>query len=325
MFLNYGATLTFKFTKQRFLNEEIQSKDKAVFITGCDTGFGNLLAKRLDSKGFHVFATCLFPDGKGALELKESRSQRLHVLHMDVTQDDSVEKALEYVKGNLGSSELWAIVNNAGIVKGFSVEFSSMKDFKDCLDVNTLGPVRVSKAFLPLLKQSKGRIINITSPAGVFPIPFCTPYCTSKYAAVGFNDCFRFEMDIWGIKVISIEPDMFQTGLTDPKVLEEKFDSSLKDLGNSREEEFSEEFIDSVKKTKDFFISFACPQVSLAVDDLESAICSTYPDPTYRPRRHIAFRFALFFYENLPKCCQFFSLKVASYIFLSNPQKKKNL
>ncbi|GIX81860.1 hypothetical protein CDAR_115971 [Caerostris darwini] len=311
--------------KQGYHSNNTKSVDKAVFITGCDTGFGNLLAKRLDSKGFHVFATCLFPDRDGALELKESGSKRLHVLHMDVTKDESVKDALEFVKENLGSSELWAIVNNAGIVKGFSVEFSTMEDFKDCLDVNTLGPVRVSKAFLPLLKQSKGRIINITSPAGVFPIPFCSPYCTSKYAAVGFNDCFRFEIDIWGIKVISIEPDMFLTGLTDPKTLEEKLDSSIKDLGNNIKEEFSEEFIDSVKKTKDFFISFACPQVNLAVDALESAICSTYPDLTYRPRRNIAFRFALFFYENLPKCCQFFFLKVASYIFLSNPQKKKNL
>ncbi|GFU19971.1 uncharacterized protein NPIL_284411, partial [Nephila pilipes] len=59
--------------------------------------------------------------------------------------------------------EFWAVVNNAGILKGFSAELAHLNDFKSCLDVNTLGPIRVVKAFLPLLKQSKGRIVNITS------------------------------------------------------------------------------------------------------------------------------------------------------------------
>ncbi|GFU20786.1 estradiol 17-beta-dehydrogenase 2, partial [Nephila pilipes] len=129
----------------------------------CDSGFGHFLAKRLDSKGFHVFAACLFPSGEGATELKKSCSQRLHVLHMDVTKEDSVKDAVEFVKQNLGSSEFWAVVNNAGIAKGFSFELSDMDDFKNTLDVNTFGPIRVIKAFLPLLKQSKGRVVNITS------------------------------------------------------------------------------------------------------------------------------------------------------------------
>ncbi|GBM39163.1 hypothetical protein AVEN_208342-1 [Araneus ventricosus] len=61
--------------------------------------------------------------------------------------------------------ELWAVVNNAGILKGFSLEFSSVDDFRDCIDVNLLGYVRVTKAFLPLLRQTKGRIVNVTSIA----------------------------------------------------------------------------------------------------------------------------------------------------------------
>ncbi|GFT24610.1 estradiol 17-beta-dehydrogenase 2, partial [Nephila pilipes] len=88
-----------------------------------------------------------------------------HVLHVDVTKDDSVKEAVEFVKRNLGASEFWAVVNNAGILKGFSAELAHLNDFKDCLDVNTLGTIRVVKAFLPLLKQSKGRIVNITSGA----------------------------------------------------------------------------------------------------------------------------------------------------------------
>ncbi|GBN92043.1 Estradiol 17-beta-dehydrogenase 2, partial [Araneus ventricosus] len=177
------------------------------WFLGCDTGFGNALAKRLDSKGFHVFATCLFPTGAGAMDLKASCSNRLHVLYMDVTKDESVKKAFEYVKEHLGSSKLWAVVNNAGILKGFSVDFSSVDDFRDCIDVNFLGSVRVTKAFLPLLRQTKGRIVNVTSSSGEIPLPFFTPYTASKYAAVGFTDCLRFELDTWGISVVSIEPE----------------------------------------------------------------------------------------------------------------------
>ncbi|GFX63969.1 estradiol 17-beta-dehydrogenase 2 [Trichonephila clavipes] len=226
-----------KKVQQKFLDKKVEPKNKAVLITGCDTGFGHLVAKRLDSKGFHVFATCLFPSGEGATELKKSCSQRLQVLHLDVMKDESVKEAAEFVKQNLGSCDLWAVVNNAGIQTGFSVELSDINDFKNCLEVNTLGPVRVVKAFLPLLRQSKGRIVNITSTAGVNAFPFFTPYTTSKYASVGFTDALREEVDLWGIKVISLEPEIFKTRLTNKKVIGKEFDETIKNLDTPLKDE----------------------------------------------------------------------------------------
>ncbi|GFY56990.1 estradiol 17-beta-dehydrogenase 2 [Trichonephila inaurata madagascariensis] len=162
------AAFTLQFTKRKYLAEEVKPENKAVLITGCDSGFGHFLAKRLDSKGFHVFATCLFPAGEGAMELKKSCSQRLRVLHLDVTKDDSVKEAADFVEQNLGTCEFWALVNNAGTIKGFSLELSDMDDIKYTLDVNTLGPIRMIKEFLPLLKKSKGRIVNVTSLGGKY-------------------------------------------------------------------------------------------------------------------------------------------------------------
>ncbi|GBO13053.1 hypothetical protein AVEN_66953-1, partial [Araneus ventricosus] len=63
---------------------------------------------------------------------------------------------------------LWAIINNAGIQQGFFLELSSIQDFKDSLEVNALGPARVTKAFLPLLRQCRGRVINMASVIGLF-------------------------------------------------------------------------------------------------------------------------------------------------------------
>ncbi|GBM39191.1 Estradiol 17-beta-dehydrogenase 2 [Araneus ventricosus] len=271
LFILTGVLITMiaDLIKKIFFKSEIIPHGKAVFITGCDTGFGNALAKRLDSKGFHVFATCLFPAGTGATELKASCSNRLHVLHMDVTKDESVKKAFEYVKQNLGSYELWAVVNNAGIVKGFTVDFSSVDDFRDCIDVNFLGSVRVTKAFLPLLRQTKGRIVNVTSAAGELPVPFFTPYVASKYAAVGFTDCLRFELDTWGISVVSIEPETFVTGLTCPETILKNFDAKLKGFSPSFKEDYGDDYAASFKDYANLVFSFLCPKISIVVDDLD--------------------------------------------------------
>ncbi|CAL1297458.1 unnamed protein product [Larinioides sclopetarius] len=98
--------ITFRFTKRWCLQDEIDIKKKAVLITGCDSGFGYLLAQRLDKKGFKVFASCLFPCGAGASELKTSLSENSKVFGLDVTKQESVQQALKYVKENLGSYDL---------------------------------------------------------------------------------------------------------------------------------------------------------------------------------------------------------------------------
>ncbi|KFM78606.1 Estradiol 17-beta-dehydrogenase 2, partial [Stegodyphus mimosarum] len=81
------AGWTYHFTKKRYLGDKVEPENKAILITGCDSGFGNLLAKRLDSRGFYVFASCLFPYGPGAEDLRKSCSKRLQVLELDVTKD----------------------------------------------------------------------------------------------------------------------------------------------------------------------------------------------------------------------------------------------
>jgi NAD(P)-dependent dehydrogenase (short-subunit alcohol dehydrogenase family) len=72
-------------------------------FVGCDSGFGHELAKRLDTLGVTVFAGCLFPEDVGANELKLACSNRLHVLHLDVTREEHVRNAVQYVKSSLGN------------------------------------------------------------------------------------------------------------------------------------------------------------------------------------------------------------------------------
>ncbi|OTF80373.1 hypothetical protein BLA29_011629, partial [Euroglyphus maynei] len=150
---------------EMFNQETIVPSGKIVLVTGCDTGFGNRTAFRLDQLGFHVYAGVLFPDGDGARQLREKCSQRLKILKMDVTKQDDVKMVVEQIKQT--GMPLWAIVNNAGI--GMSVPFDWGNDvdvYEKTFNVNVFGLVRVTKYCMPLLRKSNGRIINVASVAG---------------------------------------------------------------------------------------------------------------------------------------------------------------
>ncbi|XP_022100682.1 D-beta-hydroxybutyrate dehydrogenase, mitochondrial-like isoform X2 [Acanthaster planci] len=147
---------------------KINPQDKAVLITGCDTGFGHELAKCLHSLGFVVFAGCLDVQGEGALRLKDvpsesggRASKKLHVIQMDVTKEDQVSDAVQTVLSLLPKSTgLWAIVNNAGISTFGDVEFCGLDVYQRVANVNLWGAIRVCKAFLPLLRKTKDLLIE---------------------------------------------------------------------------------------------------------------------------------------------------------------------
>ncbi len=152
------------------------------------------MAQELDSKGYTVFATCYDSYSKGAQDLVKKCSQRLKVLKMDVTKDEDVYEAVLNVEKQLGNnsnlkdrklyfdfkiklkgfsnlfSDLWALVNNAGIINFVPIEWGKqgIDVFKNHMEVNALGQVRVTKAFLPLLRRTKdSRIVNVESLSGI--------------------------------------------------------------------------------------------------------------------------------------------------------------
>ncbi|XP_033101315.1 D-beta-hydroxybutyrate dehydrogenase, mitochondrial-like [Anneissia japonica] len=189
-------------------------KEKAVLITGCDTGFGHGAAKHLDALGFYVFAGCLKKGGDGEQALVSECSNRLVTLQLDVTSDDQVKAALEVVKQHLTNKELWGLVNNAGVCIMVETEVCSLDMFQKLWEINCLGQVRMVKAFLPLLRRFKGRIVNVTSLCAQLYTPSLPAYCSSKAAAAMFTDVLRNEVKKWGINVSSIEPAGFKTAAT---------------------------------------------------------------------------------------------------------------
>lgn len=192
---------------------KVKINGKGVLITGCDTGFGHELVKRLDQLGFTVFAGCLSEKSTGAQDLRKTSSRRVHILKLDVTKSDDIVRATETVRKICKGVGLWALVNNAGIDSFGDVEFCTMDMYRRVAEVNLFGMVHVTKALLPLLRHSKGRIVNVTSVKGIIARPTISVYGITKFGAENFSDCLRLEMRKFGVKVSIVEPGNFG-GLT---------------------------------------------------------------------------------------------------------------
>lgn len=255
---------------------------KAVFITGCDSGFGQATAKHLDSLGFEVFATVLDLSGDGARELQRSCSSRLTLLQVDITQPQQVHQALLDTKAKLGLQGLWGLVNNAGVCVNFGdAELSLMSNFRGCMEVNFFGTLSVTKSFLPLLRHNKGRIVNISSPAGDQPFPCLAAYGASKAALNLFTNTLRHELEPWGVQVSTILPSSYRTGRSSNRAYwEQQHTQLLQSLSPALLDEYGEDYM---TETKDLFHSYAS-QASTDLSPVVQAIVQALLDPRPQPR-----------------------------------------
>ncbi|XP_060634520.2 dehydrogenase/reductase SDR family member 9 isoform X1 [Anolis sagrei] len=259
---------------------KLQLEGKYVFITGCDSGFGKLAARALDTKGFHVIAACLTE--KGEEELKASASEKLQTMLLNVTDAENVKLVAEKVKTEVGEKGLWGLINNAGIMgPSAPTDWLKIEHYKAPIEVNLIGLINVTLHFLPLVKKAKGRIINVTSVGGVVAI--CSGgYCPSKFGAEAFTDSLRHDMKPFGVKVSCIEPGLFNTGLSDRvRVVKEKR-AIWNTLSSDIQKQYGESYLrdDAVKKEQ---LVKMCENAdpTLVVNCMEHALMSKHPHARY--------------------------------------------
>jgi NAD(P)-dependent dehydrogenase (short-subunit alcohol dehydrogenase family) len=191
---------------------------RTIVITGCSTGFGNLAALRFARRGDRVYATMRGVDGKnqaaaGALRsVAADEGVDLRVLEMDVMSDVSVNAAAETVLAESGAPD--ALINNAGQMYMGLTEAFTPDELARQLDVNVVGIHRVSRAFLPAMRENgDGVVINLSSVAGRFGAPLFGVYHASKWAVEGYSLGFRTELASAGVDVVVVEPGPFTTEL----------------------------------------------------------------------------------------------------------------
>ncbi|KAJ8023134.1 Retinol dehydrogenase 7 [Holothuria leucospilota] len=208
---------------------------KYIVITGCDSGFGNLLAKKLDQKGIHVIACCY--TSEGLKELEKNTSDKLRTLHLDVSSHESVEDCYQAVKKMLPpDTGLWGLVNNAGVT-GFSgpLDWCDIHSYTKIVRVNLLGVVDMTLTFLPLIYKAGGRVVNISSSYGRFPM-ISGGYSEAKFGVESFTDSLRMHFMSIGskCKVSVLEPGHFHTAVTDlsafRKTLIERYSASRREV-----------------------------------------------------------------------------------------------
>ena len=187
----------------------------SIVITGVSTGIGYATAKLLAERGFQVF-------GSVRSEADADRTSRdlgpnFCPLLFDVTDQPAVNKAAELVRAKLGRNRLFALINNAGVEMAGPLAYLPVERLRAQLEVNVIGVLAVTQAFLPLIGTepdrigSPGRIINISSMLGRLAVPFVGAYCASKFGLEGLSDSLRREMMLFGIDVIVVEPGAIVT------------------------------------------------------------------------------------------------------------------
>ncbi|XP_068608341.1 11-beta-hydroxysteroid dehydrogenase type 2 [Brachionichthys hirsutus] len=256
---------------------------KAVFITGCDSGFGNAAATHLDALGFEVFATVLDGSGDGARRLQRTCSSRLTLLQVDITQPQQVQQALLDTEAKLGRQGLWGLVNNAGVCVNFGdAELSLMSNYRGCMEVNFFGTLSVTKSFLPLLRRAKGRIITVSSPAGDQPFPCLAAYGASKAALNLLSNTLRHELEPWGVRVATILPSSYRTGqASNPAYWEQQHHQLLQSLPAALLEDYGEDYVAETKELFQNHTSKANPDLSPVVEAIARALLSPRPQPRY--------------------------------------------
>lgn len=178
----------------------------AVLITGASRGIGRTTALWLAGRGWDVFATVRrAEDGD---QLGAEASGRVHPLELEVTDAGQVADLAARVPARLD-----AVVNNAGIVVPGPIESLSPDDLRRQFDVNVVGPVSVTNALLPKLRESRGRVVFVSSLSGRISTPMTGAYNASKFALEALADAWRLELRAWGIAVSLVEPAMTDTDM----------------------------------------------------------------------------------------------------------------
>jgi len=169
---------------------------RTALVTGASSGIGEACAARLARSGWRVLAGVRRPG-----DAPEGTEEVV----LDVTDAAHIQAAAE------GVDELHALVNNAGIAIAMPLEFVPLDELRHQLEVNLVGQVALTQAFLPALRRARGRIVFVGSIAGKSALPFLGPYAASKHALEAVADSLRLELRPWGIGVSIVEPGSIKT------------------------------------------------------------------------------------------------------------------
>lgn len=188
----------------------VAEEQKAVLITGATSGIGRAAAERLAKNGYYVYAGARKDSDMAEL----NKIPNITAVRLDVTNQEQVDAAVEFIKAQ--KRGLWGVVNNAGVNVVAPMIVAKESDFRFIFDVNVFGVYRVTKAFAPMIMDSKGRIVNISSISGVLSGGGYGMYAASKHALEAMTHSLARELERFDVHVSAVNPGNFasEIGLT---------------------------------------------------------------------------------------------------------------
>jgi NAD(P)-dependent dehydrogenase (short-subunit alcohol dehydrogenase family) len=244
---------------------------QVVIVTGSSSGIGEVTALTLARNGYTVIASMRDIDGKNRNKkdqfelIKTKEMLELYVEEMDVTQDRSVQEAVERVLTRFGSIDI--VVNNAGLMPAGITEGYSLEQIKKFMETNFYGSTRVNKAVLPTMrKRRQGLLIQVSSLSGGLVFPFYVLYCATKAAVEALAEGYRYELSHLGVDSVIVEP-----GHTATRLIRSQEDPENRSIVQEYGE-IAEMARRVVNQTKDFLESGEAQDPQLVADEIMKLI-----------------------------------------------------
>ncbi|MGB5489746.1 MAG: SDR family oxidoreductase [Woeseiaceae bacterium] len=192
---------------QAFANADTTPDQKAVLVTGASSGLGRVMAETMAANGYFVYA-----GARKDKDLKELNAiENMQGVRLDVNKQEQIDAAVKTITE--AGRGLYALVNNAGVVVVQPLIEIDEQDFDFQMNVNVYGPYRVTRAFAPLIIESKGRISIIGSISGTLSSATWGPYSMTKFAMEAYADALADEMKAFGVDVSLIEPGAYRSNI----------------------------------------------------------------------------------------------------------------
>lgn len=188
---------------------------RTVLITGCSSGIGKALAREFHQKGYDVIA-----GARRVHHMDDLKAEGVKTVYLDVTDQDSIEKARKYVEAETGG-RLDMLFNNAGVACTEPATDLSIDRVQECFAVNVFGVMSMVRAFAPMVIAAKGTIANTGSVAAIIQFPYSSAYSASKAALHQYLNCLRLELAPFGVKVVTVVTAAVKSNLSDAHPLPE--------------------------------------------------------------------------------------------------------
>lgn len=205
------------------MDKIVDGQQKAVLVTGASSGIGRQITEKLVENGYFVYAGARKQADMDAL----NKMDNVEAIRIDVTVQEQIDAAVKTVRAR--GRGLHGLVNNAGVSSMGALIEVDVKEAQWVFDINVFGMYRVTSAFAPLIIESKGRIVNISSLLGTITRPLGGVYSMSKHAVEAYTDALAMEMERFGVKVTAVAPGNFKSNIKFTEFKRAKDSGLLKD------------------------------------------------------------------------------------------------